>query len=529
MSRLVTKSSKMRRATIVVSMTLSAAFCITGAGIEPSASAQQASYVDRVSHLAGLSHERLCDPTHAHSCKAHRLINEDGTHAIAPRASLPSGFGPSDLQAAYGVDPKLGAGMTVAIVDAFGYSKAEADLATYRSTYGLPACTSASGCFKVLGQTGGAPPADPTNSTDAQWNGEAALDVDMVSAACPSCKIILILTNSDQDDGLFLGQQVAATAGADVVSNSWGGPDTNPASEEHYLQTTPQIGIFVASGDAGYNNGGSGPDYPSTSLLAIGVGGTNLVKSSSARGWSETPWGASSKQAANGSAGSSCSTAIAKPSYQAAFVTDTVCKFRAASDVASVADPNTGVAVYQGGWGVYGGTSAASPFAAAVFAMTGHATVGPEFPYANVSAFYDVAGGTTSNVNGSCGAPLCMAGVGWDGQTGLGSLNAAALGKIPGTGTSAPDMAVIPDMARPEDMARPADDLSTPVGTGGNGGGSGSGGGTGQAGGGGKSGGSGNDGGCGCSLGGADSGNGLLALPLALALLGLAIYRRRRA
>lgn len=466
---------------------------------------------DPVAHLDQYTHEQVCSRAHHPKsrflCKALRLVNSDGTHHFSPRApgATPQGYGPADLQAAYALDPTLGEGVTVGIADAFGYSAAEADLAVYRSTYGLPACTTASGCLKIIGQDGGAPPPDPTNKTDKEWNGETALDLDMVSAACPKCKIVLVLTNNDQDDGLEIAQQTAAAAGASVVSDSWGGPDTTPLTEEHYFQTTPQIGIFVASGDAGYDNqdsGQSGPDYPSTSAYAIGVGGTALKKAAgTTRGWSELPWGEDSR---NGAAGSSCSTAIAKPSYQS-MIPSSVCAFRAASDVSAVASPVTGVAVYEGGWSVAGGTSVASPFVAAVFAMSGRALAGPSYPYLHPEQFWDVAGGTTANSNdstGQCGAPLCIAGVGWDGQTGMGTPNGTALMAPPPDMATPPDMTVLPDMASGKHS-----------GSNGDGGVASS-----------------KDSGCGCTLGGgsSSSGNAVLALPLGLALLGLALYRNRR-
>ena len=482
----------------------------------PAANAQDVAPADDhdpIAHLGEYAHEHMCKradhPNARFLCKGLRLINSDGTHEIAratPRAT-PMGYGPSDLQSAYALDPSLGEGMTVGIVDAFGYSKAEADLAMYRSTFGLPACTSASGCLKIVGQDGGAPPPDPTNSKNAQWNGEAALDIDMVSAACPKCKIILVLVNSDQDDGLELGQQTAATLGANVISNSWGGPDNDPSSEEHYFMTTPAVGIFVASGDLGYDNqdsSPSGPDYPSTSSYAIGVGGTALTRTTSnARGWSELPWGEDSGQ---GAAGSSCSAMIPKPTYQAAVIPDSVCKFRAAADTSAVASLKTGVAVYQGGWGVAGGTSVASPLVATIFAMNGEALAGPSLPYLHPDAFTDVTGGTTANSNdstGQCGAPLCIAGTGWDGQTGMGTPIGSALHML----ADPPDMAVPPDFS-----------VVTSTHGGGNGNGNSDGGVA-----------SSHDNGCGCSLGGASASpaaSGFSAL--ALALVGLTIYRRRR-
>jgi hypothetical protein len=222
------------------------------------------------------------------------------------------------------------------------------------------------------------------------------------------CKLVLIEAQDDQSNGLFVAQNAAASIGATVISNSWGGPsDGTDVSLDSQFFTHAGIAIFVATGDNGVN---TQPDYPSTSAHVIGVGGTSLVKSTgAARGWTEGAWTG---------AGSSCSTLIAKPSFQ----TQTVCPKRAASDVSAVADPNTGLAVFNadsGGWIVVGGTSAASPFVAGVFAAYGIGSNDPSYPYQHASQFFDV----TTGKNGNCGTVLCNAAAGWDGPTGLGTPN----------------------------------------------------------------------------------------------------------
>ena len=123
--------------------------------------------------------------------------------------------------------------------------------------------------------------------------------------------------------------------------------------------------------------------------------------------------------------GSGCSSVESKPSWQ----TDADCSGRTVADVAAVADPNTGVAVYDsyqaGGWNVYGGTSASSPIIAGVYALAGTPSSGSNpasFPYADSSALNDV----TSGSNGSCSDYLCNAGSGYDGPTGLGTPNGTA-------------------------------------------------------------------------------------------------------
>jgi uncharacterized protein (TIGR03382 family) len=248
----------------------------------------------------------------------------------------------------------------------------------------------------------------------------------MVSAACPACKILVVQATDDQGDGLDVAQNAAAALGATVISNSWGGPEQagQPLDGEEPYFDHPNIAVFVSAGDNGYNDAGQGPDYPGTSSHVIAVGGTHLVKDASSRGWTETAWT---------SGGSACSLSITKPAYQ----TNSGCQFKATTDIAAVGDPQTGVAVYNsrnGGWTVVGGTSASSPFVAAVFAATGNSTqTSGQFVRDNAAKLYDV----TSGKNGTCtNAILCTAGAGWDGPTGYGTPNATALVvTVTGTGS----------------------------------------------------------------------------------------------
>ena len=161
--------------------------------------------------------------------------------------------------------------------------------------------------------------------------------------------------------------------------------------------------------------------YPAASQYVTAVGGTTLARSTgSTRGWGETAWSG---------AGSGCSRYDAQPSWQSFIANITgVCANRAVADVSAVADPNTGVAVYDsysyqgvGGWLVFGGTSVGSPLIASVYALAGNAgTISyGSYPYSHTPALNDVTGGS----NGSCGNVLCNATSGWDGPTGLGTPN----------------------------------------------------------------------------------------------------------
>lgn len=353
--------------------------------------------------------------------------------------AAPMGFGPAELQAAYKIDPAstVTSRPLVAIVDAYGYAAIESDLATYRTQYGLPPCTIANGCLKVVNQQGKVTPLPPNPPATDDWTVETALDMDMVSAACPLCRILVVQANDNLGDGLFIGQNAAAALGATVISDSWGGPEqpnTSLTAQEAYF-AHPNIAIFVSAGDDGYNDAGAGPDYPGTSAHVIAVGGTKLVRDNSPRGWSETAWT---------KGGSACSLSIPKPAYQA----KSPCKFKTTTDIAAVGDPATGLAVYNaanGGWMVIGGTSASAPFVAAIFAATGNgAQSSGAFIASKASKLFDV---TTGN-NGTCpaGSLLCNAAAGWDGPTGYGTPNASLLGtggtagKADGTDTGSQDI-----------------------------------------------------------------------------------------
>ena len=118
----------------------------------------------------------------------------------ASTAGTPTdGYGPADIASAYQLDPSRGAGQTIAIVDAYDNPHVEADLAVYRAAWGLPACTTANGCFRKVNQRGGAKP--PPHG-DAGWGVEIALDVQAVSASCPHCHILLVEADSANFDDM---------------------------------------------------------------------------------------------------------------------------------------------------------------------------------------------------------------------------------------------------------------------------------------------------------------------------------------
>jgi subtilase family serine protease len=303
-----------------------------------------------------------------------------------------------------------GAGKTVAIVDAYDDKTAENDLGVYRVQFGLAPCTTANGCFKKVNQTGGSTPP----AANASWGQEISLDIDMVSAICPNCHILLVESNTASFADLGTAENTAASLGANAISNSYGGGESSAETTTYdAYYNHPGHAITVSSGDSGY-----GVQYPAASQYVTAVGGTSLARASNARGWNETVWSG---------AGSGCSAYETKPSWQ----TDTGCARRTVADVSAIADPNTGVAVYdstpyggQSGWMVFGGTSVASPLIGSVYALAGNgSTVNyGSYPYGHLSSLFDV----TSGSNGSCGGTyLCTGKIGYDGPTGNGTPNGA--------------------------------------------------------------------------------------------------------
>lgn len=339
-----------------------------------------------------------------------KIASYAGISAAATPATSLAGLLPGQIQSIYnlsGIDTTSGNGRTVAVVIAYDDPQAEADLQVYRNEFNMPACKSANGCFKKIAQDG----SQRYPSADAAWSIETSTDLDTVSAVCPGCNIMLVEANSSDITDLALAVDRAVASGATVVSNSYGVPEAadNVQMDAHYNH--PGVPIVVAAGDAGF-----GATFPASSEYVISVGGTTLYDSSG--GISEVAWSHTN---------SGCSAFIAKPSWQK----DKGCAHRAMNDIAIVADPATGMAIYDstldgtsGGWTVSGGTSISAPIIASLVAMTSEPTA-----YSTAAIFYkqkDKLLNITSGANGNCSpAYLCTAGKGYNGPTGNGVPNKA--------------------------------------------------------------------------------------------------------
>src|SRR3954468_21978685 len=347
----------------------------------------------------GVSIRPVCSAVPAGYARCFSLVKGDAL----PFASGPSGYGPPDLQAAYALPSSTaGAGQTVAIVDAFDDPTAESDLAQYRSFYGLPACTTANGCFRKVNQSGGTLPM-PLPEPD--WSLEISLDLDMGSAVCPNCHILLVEATTNLNTDLYTAEDTAARLGANAISNSYGGSESSSETSQDVHFNHPGVAITARSGDDGF-----GVSYPAASRYLTAVGGTSLTRGGGTRGWTESAWSG---------AGSGCSAYEPKPAWQ----TDSGCSRRTVADVSAVADPNTGVAVlFAGQWFTVGGTSASSPIIASVYALAGNASSvnAGSYPYSHAGSLFDIATGS----NGTCSpAYLCTGAPGYDGPTGLGTPN----------------------------------------------------------------------------------------------------------
>ena len=385
-----------------------------------------------VTHRA--QHRRVCprESGLTVACQAIVVTRSDGLHPLALPG--PSGLGPFDLAAAYGLsDPRrtdwVWNGRKVIVIDAYDNPHAEFDLAVYRQTFGLPPCTTANGCFKKISQEKGT----RLPRGDVVWGQEIDLDLQMASAVCPLCKITLIAAASAELPDITRAARRAVSRNTSAISNSYATDESpeNNAFETAYDQ--PGIAVTASSGDSGYAS-----TFPATSPHVIAVGATSLVRDSSPRGWDETAWSGS---------GSWCSASFDPPAWQLGLVaadpSGSSCTRRTTADVAVVGDPATGVAVYDsygsvGGdnWFQFGGTSVGAPIVAALFAVAGDAVqTAAVYPYParrlyeQRAAMRDVTSGSNGNPLHDCwpSSPdpyyLCHAQVGYDGPTGLGAPN----------------------------------------------------------------------------------------------------------
>ncbi|WP_377273692.1 peptidase S8 [Peterkaempfera sp. SMS 1(5)a] len=380
--------------------------------------------------LAGHGVRAVCP-----QCAAQIVTAKNGS-ATPLRTSAPAGYGPQDLAKAYGLPATSKSTATIAIIDAGVDATLASDLATYRSTYGLPACDTASGCLTLKNYTGGKQPAPQKHGAGAALEEELAvetsLDLDAASAACPSCRLMEISVpwqDGEDDNDVSTGDfatavntAVASHASAVSISYGYTADVTNTSGVDLKALTRKGVAITASTGDSGFN-GGIHQSWPSNLPSVIAVGGVTLPTTGPATAW----W----------AAGSGCETDFAAATGQPASATAACGHHRAAADVSADADPATGLAVYDtyapssgepNDWTIVGGTSASAPYIAGLYARAGHlaSVQGPNTLYkAPKSDFTDITSGNNEDYHQCADYPgisasLCNAAAGWDGLTGIG-------------------------------------------------------------------------------------------------------------
>lgn len=190
---------------------------------------------------------------------------------VTSRSSSPSGaggFSPAQFKSAYGFNrvPNLGAGQTIALVDAYDDPNIASDLAFYASYFHLTPCN----FTKVIV---GSP------AQGQGWDLEESLDVEQACALAPQANIVLVEANSNSFADLLTAVQVAYTQHhATVVSMSWGGGEFSgeQQSDSYFCNITNEDGKAVTF-TASTGDGGHGTIYPSVSPCVIGVGGSVLA------------------------------------------------------------------------------------------------------------------------------------------------------------------------------------------------------------------------------------------------------------
>jgi subtilase family serine protease len=291
--------------------------------------------------------------------------------------------------------PSTKGSKAIAIVDAYHYSTALADLQAFSAQFGLPAPNLAVRYATADGGCSGPKPAP-----NLGWAIEQALDIQMAHALAPVATIFLVeaQSNSYQDmiGAVICGNRLLAGGGGGEMSLSWGGSETD--AFESAFRTTYNIVYFASSGDS------PGVSWPSTSPRVVSVGGATISRALPSFNFQH--------YASWADAGEGPSKKFPLPSYQSG-VPGITGAMRVTPDISAVANPTTGVWVFfndanfpsDSGWFVVGGTSAAAPLIAAI---TNAAGTFRKSSAAELKALYDMkkahpTGAFATSTIGYCG------------------------------------------------------------------------------------------------------------------------------
>lgn len=318
------------------------------------------------------------------NAKANQLPPYSGYYYLETPASLACVYGlvgtivPGCNPYSAVTNPSGGA-RAIAIVDAYDDPTAASDLAVFSSQFGLPAAN-----LTVVYANGSRP------ARNSNWVIEEALDIEWAHAMAPGAKIYLVEAASNSMANLMNAVTVAsnlvAQAGGGEVSMSWGSSEFSGENSYDTYFTKPGVVYFASAGDS------PGVEYPSASPNVVALGGTAISRNpitgafQAELAWQQTGGGPSAYEAA--------------PSYQSG-VSSITGGSRGVPDVAAVADPTTGVWVYEGGsWYIVGGTSVASPVWAGIVNAAGTFSASTA---AELSTIYNSGSGYAVITNGDCG------------------------------------------------------------------------------------------------------------------------------
>ncbi len=350
-------------------------------------------------------------------------------------SSSPVGLTPSQVASYYGLNSITfnsssgtvagnGAGVTIAIVDAYYISNIQSELTTFDTALGIAAPPSFNVAFPD-----GQPPAPP-GTTD--WAVETALDVEWAHALAPGANILLVETPINTTD-LYSGAAYAAQQpGVAVVSMSWGAGETRgeTSSDSDFVTPAGHSGVvFVAaSGDGGSEvNGSTGVLYPAASPNVLAVGGTQLILNTQGMIVGETGWQSS---------GGGISDYELQPAYQKGVVTQSG-TYRTVPDVSLNA--GSPMAIYDSydlgtnGWEDMNGTSFSSPSWGALIAIADQGAIaaggaplnGSQVSSALYSMYTTIGSQSFNDI--TTGNNGYAAGPGYDLVTGLGSPQAGTV------------------------------------------------------------------------------------------------------
>jgi kumamolisin len=358
-------------------------------------------------------------------------------------AAPPRAFSVPEIAKLYNFPENRASGQWVAIIELGGGFR-QADLDTYFRSIGMPTPT-------VEAIAVGRGRNDPGRPAD----GEVMLDIEVVGAVAPGVRIAVYFaenTTAGFVNAILMAAHDTARRPS-VFSISWGSAEENwtPQGVTAMNQAFADAGfvgmtVTAAAGDDGARDGSTDgtaqADFPASSPLVLGCGGTRLLADGIRIG-AETVW----NDGPGSATGGGVSQRFPVPAWQTAARVPGNANpphgaGRGVPDVAGVGDPETGYRIRVDGRDVvFGGTSAVAPLWAGLIALYDEALrtrlgfLQPALYRWGLSrqGFHDVTEGN----NVMPGAPGYQAGPGWDACTGLGSPDGQALLALLRGGTAA--------------------------------------------------------------------------------------------